>query len=361
MLDGISKHPKKPIELDYALAKFVLKHKNSSVLFSRKHGRVGNFTTNDSKLYFSQSELRKIRQGDKIDFVTGRLDGASSRRRKDAFHIYSRKKEDRLYLELKNRYSSLLAYFKDAFSGYTNGVSMLRMWNLSVVSSLIFGMFLMTMIYRYLGPGARANVEEARVQTEMAQLIQKQEDERILGESIARAQADREAQVQSSVDMEKRLASEAILRQQKKFESKIVEMVKGYPIEKMAPYIAKEDPLVAAFFIAIAKKESSWGQRVPVNGGKDCYNYVGFRLKTKEMGSDGHSCFSSPKEGFEVTVKRIKSLIYNEKMTTAKKMVSPWKCGYDCSWDSPEAVQKWISDVDYYLKQVLAWKIKAEN
>lgn len=361
MLDGISRHPKKSIEFDYTLAKFVLKYKNSSVLFSQKYGRVQNFTTPDSKLYFSQSELQKIRQGDDVDFVTGRLDCVSSRRIKNTFHAYSRKKEDRLYFELKNRYSSLLAYLRDAFSGYTNGVSMMRMWNLSLVSSLIFGMFLMTMIYRYLGPGAKAAIEESRVQTEIEQLAQKQEDERVLGESIARARAEREAQVKSSVDMEKKLAAEAISRQQKKFESKIVEMVKGYPIEKMAPYIAKEDPLVAAFFIAIAKKESSWGQRVPVNSGNDCYNYVGFRLKTKEMGSDGHSCFSSPKEGFEVTVKRIKSLIYNEKMTTAKKMVSPWKCGYDCSWDSPEAVQKWISDVDYYLKQVLAWKIKVED
>jgi hypothetical protein len=359
MLDGILRQPKKPIELDYALAKFVLKHKNSSVLFSRKHGHVRNFTTCDSKLYFSQRELLEIRQRGKINFTSGRLDCAFSRQEKRALPVFSRKKEDRLYFDLKERYSNLGSYLKDAFRGYTNGVSMLRMWNLSLIGSLIFGMFLMTMIYRYLGPGARAAVEEARVQTEIEQLAQKKEAERVLGESIAKSQADREAQIKASAEMEKRLAEEAILKQQKEFELKIREMVTGYPIEKMAPFIAKEDPLVAAFFIAIAKKESSWGERVPVNGGSDCYNYVGFRLKTKEMGSDGHSCFSSPKEGFEVTVKRIKALIYKENMTTAKKMVSPWKCGYDCSWDSEEAVQKWVSDVDYYLKQVLAWKIKA--
>jgi hypothetical protein len=129
----------------------------------------------------------------------------------------------------------------------------------------------------------------------------------------------------------------------------------------MAPFIVKEDPLVAAMFIAIAKKESAWGKRVPVNDGKDCYNYVGFRLKTDKMGSAGHSCFATPKEGFERTAKRIKDLIYNEKMTTAQKMVSPWKCGYDCSWDSPEAVQKWVSDVDSILKEVHSWEISGNR
>jgi hypothetical protein len=361
MLDGILRQSKKTRELDYALTRFVLKHKNSSVLFSKKYGQVRSFTTRDSGLYFSQQELLKVRQGAKIDFTTGRLDCAFSRQKEKTCLIFSRKKEDKLYLDLKERYSNLGLFFKDVLKNYTNGVSMLRMWNLSLIGSLIFGMFLMTMIYRYLGPGARAAVEESRIQNEMVELAKKQEAEKVLGESIAKAQADRESQIKASVEIEKKQAEEAIFKQQKEFELKIRELVKGYPIEKMAPYIAKEDPLVAAFFIAIAKKESSWGEHVPVSGGADCYNYVGFRLKTKEMGSGGHSCFSSPKEGFEVTVKRIKSLIYNEDMTTAKKMVNPWKCGYDCSWDSKEAVQKWVSDVDYYLKQVLAWKIKMEK
>lgn len=359
LLDGIFKKQKKPAELDYALARFVSKYRNSSVLLSAKYGKVRNFTTRDSKLYFTQSELLRLRRGDKINFATGRrsivgrLDCAISRQEKSVRYTFSRKKEDRTLLELKERYSNFRTYLGDLLSGYTHGVSMVRMWNLSLVGSLIFGMFLMTMIYRYLGPGAQAKIQEAKDQAEMAQIIEKESAARVLGEHAVKVENDKKAQMEA----EKKIAQDAIDKKQKEFELKIKELVGDHPIRQMAPYIAKEDPLVAAFFIAIARKESSWGDHVPVNGGKDCYNYVGFRLKTEEMGSAGHSCFSSPKEGFEITIKRIKALIYKENMTTAKKMVKPWKCGYDCSWDNPEAVQKWIDDVDFYLKQVLAWKV----
>jgi hypothetical protein len=354
MLDGIFKKQKAPAELDYALARCILRQKKSSVLFSSKFGQVRDFTTLDSKLYLTQGELLCRRKGAEINSFTERLDSAMARQEKIARYTYSRKREEWIYIELRERYSSARVYLKDLLVGYTHGVSMVRVWNLSIVGSLIFGMFLMTMIYRYLGPGAKASVEEAKVQAELVQIANDREATRVLGENTIKVEKEKKAQAEA----EKKSAQDAINKKQKEFENKIREMVDGHPIEKMAPYIAKEDPLVAAMFIAIAKKESSWGKRVPVNGGEDCYNYVGFRLKTAEMGSDGHSCFSSPKEGFEVTVKRIKALIYNENMTTAQKMVKPWKCGYDCSWDNPEAVQKWIDDVDYYLKQALALKIE---
>lgn len=354
MLDGISKQQKKLLELDYALAKFVVKNKNSSVLLSQKFGKVHKFTTRDSKLYLTQEELLRIRHSGKLNFATGRLDSAILRREKNAGYIFSQKKEDRLYLEIKERYSGVRAYFKDLLSGYTHGVSMVKVWNLSLVSSLIFGMFLMTMIYRYLGPGAQAKMQEAKDKAEMEQIVQKEEAQKVLGESVAKAEVDKKAQAEDD-------AKQAITDKQKRFEAKIRDLVGDHPIAQMAPYIAKEDPLVAAFFIAIARKESSWGDHVPVNNGKDCYNYVGFRLKTEEMGSAGHSCFSSPKEGFERTAKRIKNLIYDEKMTTAEKMVSPWKCGYRPDLDNKEAVQKWVSDVDSILKQVLSWKIEGNR
>lgn len=354
MLDGISKQQKKPLEYDYALAKFILKHKKSSALLSKKFGKVRNFTTRDSKLYLTQAELTKIRRGEKIDLVNGRLDCAFSRQKEKLSFVFQKRREERLLSEIKKRYASFHNYLKDALQGYTHGVSLVRAWNLSLISSLIFGMFLMTMIYRYLGPGAQAKIQEAKEQAAIEQQLQKEAAEKVLGENIAKAEKEKKIQAENE-------RKQAIADRQSEFERKIKEMVDGHPIEKMAPYIAKEDPLVAAFFIAIARKESAWGERVPVNGGKDCYNYVGFRLKTEKMGSDGHSCFSSPKEGFEVTVKRMKNLIYKEKMTTAQKMVSPWKCGYDCSWDNPQAVQKWVSDVDYYLKQVLAWKIEGNR
>lgn len=357
MLDGISKQQPKSPQPDYALAKFILRNKNSSVLFSQKYGRVRNFTTLDSKQYFTQEELLRMRQGEKISFVSDQLDSVVSRGEKKAHLIFSQKKDDQIYEELRTRYVDFRVYLKDLFGGHTYGVSMARAWNLSLVGALIFGMFLMTIMYRYLGPGAQAKMQETKEKAELEQVIQKAEAERILGEQIVKVEEDKKAKIEA----EKKAAQDAVIKKQKEFESKIRSLVKDHPIEKMAPYIAKEDPLVAAMFIAIARKESSWGEHVPVNDGKDCYNYVGFRLKTKKMGSAGHSCFSSPEEGFRVTVKRIKELIYEEDMTTAKKMVKPWKCGYDCSWDKPEAVQKWISDVDHYLKQVLAWKIEGNR
>ncbi|HAI73941.1 MAG TPA: hypothetical protein DCS28_01485 [Candidatus Moranbacteria bacterium] len=350
-LDSLFGKRQKKLAPDYGLAKYILKNKHSSVLFSQKHGKKNNFTTNDSKLYFTQKELEKIRLGGTVNFITGKIDSVAYRQPPKARYALTVKKQDKLYLDIKEKYLSWEEYLKDAVSGYTHGISMSRMWNISLVTSLIFGMFLMTMIYRYLGQGARA--QEAKDKAETQQLTKEQQAEKVLGENIAKEEVNK----QTTDEAEKKSAENIAEKKQQGFELKIKEMVKGYPIEKMAPYIAKEDPIVAAFFIAIAKKESSWGEHAPVLNGKDCYNYVGFRLKTEAMGSNGHSCFSNPKEGFEVTIKRVKDLIYNEDMTTAKKMVRPWKCGYDCSWDKKENVQKWVADVDYYLKQVMLWKI----
>lgn len=137
-----------------------------------------------------------------------------------------------------------------------------------------------------------------------------------------------------------------------KAEKKINDLVQGYPIEKMTRYIAKQDPKVAAFLVAIAKKESAWGERKPVLDGEDCYNYWGFRLKSDRMGSGGHTCFDSPEEAVEIVGSRINHLVNEEKIDTPREMVI-WKCGYDCN--GPEAVgsQKWIKDVDYYYRQLI--------
>jgi len=357
MLDGIIKNQKKPLETDYALAKFVLKHKNASVLFSKKNGPVRDFTTRDSKLYLTQQELSLMRGGYGAEAFLSRIDGVFLRREKVIRYVYRKKQEDKIYLELGERYSSFKNYLSDAFQGYTNGVSLTRAWNLSLVGSLIFGMFLMTMIYRYLGPGAQAKMQEAKEKAEIAQVLSEEQTARVLGDNVAKVEAEKKAQIEA----EKKRAEDVVLQNQKAFETKIRDLVGNHPIKQMAPFIAKEDPLVAAMFIAIARKESSWGEHVPVNNGKDCYNYVGFRLKTDKMGSAGHSCFATPKEGFERTAKRIKDLIYKENMTTAQKMVSPWKCGYRPDLDNPQAVQKWVSDVDSILKQVLAWKIEGNR
>jgi hypothetical protein len=135
-------------------------------------------------------------------------------------------------------------------------------------------------------------------------------------------------------------------------EKEINKMVEGYPIENMTPYIAKQDPKVAAFMIAIAKKESAWGKRKPVLNGEDCYNYWGFRLKSEKMGSGGHTCFDSPKEAVEVVGDRLDELVNNENIDSPKEMIV-WKCGYGCQDKSKTADEKkWISDVAMYYQKM---------
>jgi hypothetical protein len=109
--------------------------------------------------------------------------------------------------------------------------------------------------------------------------------------------------------------------------------------------------MVAALIVAIGMKESTWGLHVPVLNGQDCYNYWGYRGIRDKMGTGGHTCFDSPKDAVDTVAKRIEFLVSNEKLNTPAKMVV-WKCGYDCSWDSQKAVNKWISDVDLYFKKL---------
>ena len=135
-------------------------------------------------------------------------------------------------------------------------------------------------------------------------------------------------------------------------DKEITKMVAGYPIEQMTPYILKQDPKTAMFLIAIAKKESAWGERKPVLNGQDCYNYWGFRLKTDKMGSGGHTCFDSPQQAVDTVASRIDQMVNQENIQTPKDMIV-WKCGYGCqdSAKTPDE-KKWISDVNYYYSDM---------
>lgn len=134
-------------------------------------------------------------------------------------------------------------------------------------------------------------------------------------------------------------------------EKDISSLVSGYPIEAMSGEIAKHDRLVAAFVIAIAKKESNWGKRVPVLDGKDCYNYWGFREVRERMGTGGHTCFDSKKDAVRSVSKRIETLMYEYDRDTPREMIV-WKCGSSCDGHSEESVNKWVSDVDYYYRKL---------
>ena len=137
-----------------------------------------------------------------------------------------------------------------------------------------------------------------------------------------------------------------------KLAEKIQQMVAGTPMEQMVPYIAKQDKIVAAFLVGIAKKESNYGRRVPVLNGKDCYNYWGYRGIRKRMGTGGHTCFDSPEDAVKTVGGRISRLVKSG-VDTPQEMVL-WKCGSDCnSTGGWPAAHKWISDVNLYYSKMI--------
>lgn len=310
-LDSLYKEKRRLENPDWPLARFLIKHKKSSC-WLRESGPVKNFTTGNSKRYLTQEELNQLRK-EKKTFPAG------------------------------------LAEFRDyvsgVFSNQVKNMTLARAWNISLVGSIIFGMFLMGAVYHYLGQGVSAEGGEAR-------LADQKQESFVLGESETKQKMDTETEISFIAQLLKEYENQAGEEtSQDILEKKIKVMTEGYPIEKMASEIAQKDKIVAAFLIGIAKKESGWGLHVPVLNGQDCYNYWGYRGIRKRMGTGGHTCFDSPKDAVDTVSKRIETLIYDEKRNTPGKMVEVWKCGYDCSWDNPRDVKKWVSDVDMYFRK----------
>ena len=132
-------------------------------------------------------------------------------------------------------------------------------------------------------------------------------------------------------------------------EQKYRSLIADSPLKEMLPFIAECDEETAAFLIAIAKKESDFGKHSPKKGGRDCFNYWGYRGIYNQTAS-GYSCFDSPEQAVEVVGGRIRELI-EKKINTAEKMVV-WKCGSTCAGHDPVSVRKWISDVALYYGKV---------
>ena len=148
-----------------------------------------------------------------------------------------------------------------------------------------------------------------------------------------------------------RKSSQEIKRE--RFKKELSILLKDHPIERMIPYIAQKDRKTAAYLVAIAKKESNWGKRIPVLAGQDCYNYWGFRLERERMGSGGHTCFDSPREAVEVVSRRVAEIIERNDAQSAKDMLV-WKCGTSCAVTGGQAAaNKWARDVDFYAEKVL--------
>jgi hypothetical protein len=125
-------------------------------------------------------------------------------------------------------------------------------------------------------------------------------------------------------------------------------MVVDHPIEAMVPFIVRQDPEVAAFIVAIGKKESNWGMYSPKKDGQECYNYWGYR-GTYNQTDSGYSCFDSPRQAVAVVGGRIAELVEQD-INTPQEMVV-WKCG-DCSGEAAQNADKWIADVGVYYRKL---------
>ena len=208
----------------------------------------------------------------------------------------------------------------------------------SIVGGIAFGMVSMAFMEHYFGPGVFARSEAPATSTQA-----------LPESSLTQISSDEEA---TAYNPEQDVFFEYFGEVTKeKYEESIRDMVKGYPIEAMLPYIFKQDRLTAAFLIGIAKKESNWGKRIPVLDGQDCFNYWGYRGVRRMMGTGGHTCFNSREDAVETVAARLNRLIQSEKLDTPEKMIV-WKCGFSCQGHSRESVKKWISDVDMYFSQL---------
>lgn len=318
-------------------------------LFSRGK-RTDCFLTDDSGLYILRSGKKGTRSNSKATNSQKYFDGLGSRFANNYMKYRPNKKKSSL-IEFYAKKADWIKLNMDKASledfNFWKNLSFARAWNFSLIGAVIVGMVSMSFIYRYLGSGASAESKSrsAEIKREAIFSLEKPYPQsRVLGEENAK-EKDKNGIYFESV------LSDLIESQKNEFEEKIRTMVTGYPIEEMAPYIAEQDPVVAAFLISIARKESSWGTRVPVLNGQDCYNYWGYRGIRKLMGTGGHTCFNSREDAVETVAKRIAFLVSSKKLDTPAKMVI-WKCGSDCDATGGQAAaKKWINDVDHYFKK----------
>ncbi|HEX8974629.1 MAG TPA: hypothetical protein VF817_04035 [Patescibacteria group bacterium] len=306
-----------------------------STLFSRGR-RSEAFFTEDSKLYITPREYSLLRQGVKLDRGTHKWDSLSSRIERN-FQYYQPSRASILLEALEKRKQLLGESVSEASRNFVGQFTLVRLWNMSIVGAILFGMVTMTFVYKYLGQGAsaqlRTDVTEQQAEQQIAAIPQ------VLG--VETSSNDKQSTQNVST------ASKDTDRKQ--LEKDIRAMLKDYPMEKMAPYIAKYDRTVAAYIVGIAKQESGWGEHHPVLNGQDCYNYWGYRGQRKLMGTGGHTCFNSPQDAVDTVAKRIQYLVETEGLTTAKQLVI-WKCGTECAAD--KNASNWIQNVNAYSQEL---------
>lgn len=132
----------------------------------------------------------------------------------------------------------------------------------------------------------------------------------------------------------------------------VEELSSGYPLEEMAPSIARFDKSIAGLLVGIAKKESNWGKHAPSKSGEDCYNYWGYKGAGGRGTAMGYACFESKEEAVETVGNRLERLVAKRNSAEPSRLVTSWKCGNSCAGHSKESVSKWISDVQQYYSQI---------
>jgi len=304
---------------------------SGSVLFS-KGKLVNNFFTEDSKLYITPKEQALLRSGIELNRAPHKWDNISSRI-VTKFVRYNPSATSLLLKSLEKRYEIFNDVTSEASRTILGQFSTAKLWNASIVGSILFGMVMMTFVYRYLGQGASAKQLDPVVDA-VEQRIS------IAQPAVTAADTNNDAALFAKQVKQLEDARSAV-----SLEGEILDIVKGHPMEKMAPFIAKQDRTVAAFIVAIGNKESGYGEHVPVLNGKDCYNYWGYRGIRDRMGTGGHTCFDSPEDAVNTVAKRITTLVEEKGKDTPEKMVL-WKCGNSCAATGGQAAaNKWISDV----------------
>jgi hypothetical protein len=317
-----------------------------SVLFSK--GFVQRkFFTDDSGLYEIPDSKKYSSCGRLKEKRTKTWDGLSSR----IVHEYESRGPGygtsflhRKYRHAKRKCDALNGEIKEGTRSVLDRISFVHIWNTSIVMSVLFGMFFMSVVYRYMGQSASALEVVDDRQVAYEEIIQEYKEKRKKDKESEWSSEKEEAYINGIMTvMEK--------QEEENFEKEVWKMVEGYPIEKMVPYILEQDRTVAAFLIGIAKKESNWGKRKPVLNGQDCYNYWGYRGIRERMGSGGHTCFDSPRDAVETVSKRLKWLVEEQNRNTPSKMII-WKCGSSCAGHAPGSPEKWISDVSMYFDRL---------
>lgn len=270
----------------------------------------------------------------RVVFKKRDLDGVQKEKRAFIAHLREHSFRDVVW-HLFRKWEIYFRLCKRSFFRFVPSFTPHKMLYGSLIGGVAFGMVTMAFMEHFFGPGVFARSQSSSQEMSVAPV------------ESAVAVPDRSDDY-SDMDIFSEYFNEATDAQ---YQETVRNMVKGYPIEAMLPYIFQQDRLTSAFLIGIAKKESNWGKRVPVLDGQDCFNYWGYRGIRRMMGTGGHTCFNSSKDAVDTVAKRLTTLIQSEKLNTPEKMIV-WKCGFSCQGHSRESVKKWISDVDIYFSQL---------